>query len=259
MAIPKVIHYCWFGGNPLPEEVKRCIRSWKKFCPDYKIIEWNESNFDCTRNLYAKQAMECRKWAFVSDYARLKIVYEQGGIYLDTDVELLRPLDDLLDYQAFFGFENNSDKKEKEVATGLGFGAEKGNDVVKELMRDYEEISLLQEDGSFDKMPCPERNTKSLIRLGLQTNGMRQTVNGAEIFPAEYFCPIEFQSNRCEITPETYSIHHYHASWLVGMKKVDHYIKKHTNDKFYLEIYRPIRCKLGLLRGKLNRKLQSGR
>ena len=256
MGIPKVIHYCWFGGNPLPKDVKRCIKSWKKFCPDYQIIEWNESNFDCAQNLYAKQAMECKKWAFVSDYARLKIVYEQGGIYLDTDVELIRPLDDLLDFEAFFGFENNLDKKEKEVATGLGFGAQKGNVVVKAMLEDYEGISLLQEDGSFDKMPCPERNTQALLRLGIRPDGSRQTVAGAEIFPAEYFCPIEFQSNQRNITKNTYSIHHYQGSWLVGMKKFDHFLKKHTNDKFYRGFYRPVRCWFGLTKDKLIQKIK---
>lgn len=259
MAIPKVIHYCWFGGNPLPKDVKRCIQSWKKFCPEYKIIEWNENNFDCTQSLYAQQALENRRWAFVSDYARLKIIYDQGGIYLDTDVELIRPLDDLLDYQAFFGFENNQDKQGKEVATGLGFGAEKGNAVVKELLKDYEGVCFQREDGSQDWMPCPKRNTATLVRLGLRQDGTRQTVAGAEIFPSEYFCPIEYQSNRCEITENTYSIHHYHASWLVGKKKIDHYIKKHTSETFYLGIYRPVRCGIGAMREKLAKKLRPGK
>ena len=119
MSIPKVLHYCWFGGAPKPKNIQNCIRSWKKYCPDYEIIEWNEQNFDVSQSLYTRQAYDARRWAFVADYARLKILYEQGGIYMDTDVELLRSLDDLLVYPAFFGFQHNN-----EVATGLGFGAE---------------------------------------------------------------------------------------------------------------------------------------
>lgn len=113
MSIPKVLHYCWFGGAPKPKNIQNCIRSWKKYCPDYEIIEWNEQNFDVSQSLYTRQAYDARRWAFVADYARLKILYEQGGIYMDTDVELLRPLDDLLAYPAFFGFQHNN-----EVATG---------------------------------------------------------------------------------------------------------------------------------------------
>lgn len=246
MGIPKVIHYCWFGGNPLPKDAKRCIESWKKFCPDYQIIEWNESNFDYTDNLYAKQAMECKRWAFVSDYARLKIVYEQGGIYLNTDVELIRPLDDLLDYEAFFGFENNREKQEREVATGLGFGAQKGNAVVKAMLEDYKNISFLRESGTHDITPCPERNTDTLIRLGLRPDGTRQTVAGAEIFPAEYFCPIEYQSGRKCVTRNTYSIHRYTASWMKKGEKIDCTVKKYIGNDLYYRVYRPMRKWIGM-------------
>ena len=112
MSIPKKIHYCWFGRNPLPESAKKCIESWKKYCPEYEIIEWNEDNFDLTENRYAREAYEQKKWAFVSDYARLKIVYEQGGIYMDVDVELIKPLDELTELDGYMGFE-------KEIRCGL--------------------------------------------------------------------------------------------------------------------------------------------
>lgn len=105
MSIPKKIHYCWFGRNPLTESAKKCIESWKKYCPEYEIIEWNENNFDLTENRYAREAYEQKKWAFVSDYARLKIVYEQGGIYMDVDVELIKPLDELTELDGYMGFE----------------------------------------------------------------------------------------------------------------------------------------------------------
>ena len=118
--IPKKIHYCWFGGNPLPELAIKCLESWKKYCPDYEIIEWNETNFNLDSCEYVREAYQAKKWAFVSDYARLKVVYDNGGIYLDTDVELIKSLDRLLKNKSFFGTETTG-----VVATGLGFGAEK--------------------------------------------------------------------------------------------------------------------------------------
>ena len=130
--IPKIIHYCWFGGESLPESAIKCINSWKKFCPDYEIIRWDESNYDVTKNVYMKEAYEAKKWGFVPDYARLDIVYNYGGIYMDTDVELLKPLDDLLGCNAYMGVE-----KPGIVALGLGFGAEKGNSVIGDLLEEY--------------------------------------------------------------------------------------------------------------------------
>ena len=130
--IPKIIHYCWFGRNPKPELAVKCIKSWKKRCPDYEIIEWNEDNFDISScPLYVRQAYEAKKWAFVSDYVRLKVVYDEGGVYLDTDVELKKGLDALLAYDAYFGFEDGT-----HVNTGLGFGAVKGAPILKEMMQD---------------------------------------------------------------------------------------------------------------------------
>ena len=131
--IPKKIHYCWFGGNSLSSEVRECIASWRQFCPDYEIIEWNEKNFDVDCIRYTADAYRDRRWAYVTDYARLKIVYEQGGIYLDTDVELLRPLDPLLENKVYFGMQRAG-----EVATGLGFGAEAGAELLRRLMAGYE-------------------------------------------------------------------------------------------------------------------------
>ncbi len=204
-----------------------------------KIIQWDESNFDCSQNLYAKQAMEQQKWAFITDYVRLKVVYEQGGIYLDTDVELLRPLDDLLRYEAFFGFEDNADKIEKEVATGLGFGAQKNNAVVERMLRDYDDISFLREDGTQDLTPCPKRNTKALRSLGLLQDGSRQTVAGAEIFPCDYFCPMAYPSRKECLTENTYSIHHYHASWYTKSERLGNTVRRYAGVNFYRKVYVP--------------------
>lgn len=207
--IPKIIHYCWFGGNPLPKLAKKCIKSWKKYCKDYEIIEWNENNFDIdSAPLYVRQAYEAKKWAFVTDYVRLKVVYENGGIYLDTDVELLKSLDDLLNNEAYFGFED-----EKHVATGLGFGAVKGFSLLKEMMEDYEEIPFVKEDGTFDTMPCPKRNTVVLVKNGLIQDGSLQKIAGATILPKYFLCPIDYETNKKEIKNETISIHWFSASW----------------------------------------------
>ena len=152
--IPKVIHYCWFGGNPLPEEAKRCIESWKKYCPDYKIIEWNENNYDVNSNEYMKAAYKEKKWAFVSDYARIDVVYKYGGIYMDTDVELVKELDSFLNDRMYCGWEMRDpllDKLgrsyENSVAFGLGFGAEKGHPALKKILDLYDRISFYNEDG----------------------------------------------------------------------------------------------------------------
>lgn len=216
MAIPKVIHYCWFGKKPLPRKVEKCIASWKRYCPDYEIIQWDETNFDVGQNRYIREAYESEKWAFVSDYARLKIIYENGGIYLDTDVKLIKPLDDLLQYDGFMGFQNReiiNEKVYETVATGLGFGAAPHHPIIKILLKDYLEIPFLSGDGTMDLTPCPIRNTKALMGQGLKADGSRQEICGMQIFPAEYFCPLDRSTARMKITANTYSIHLFWATW----------------------------------------------
>jgi len=217
--IPKTIHYCWFGRNPKPELVQRCISSWRKYCPDYEIIEWNEENFDISQNQYAKEAYDAKKWAFVTDYARLWIIYMQGGIYLDTDVEVIKSLDDLLEKEAFFGFED-----EKCIATGLGFGAVKGNKVVECMLKDYDNIHFLSEEGTYDKTPCPIRNTKAIANyLPSKFNGDKiLQIDGATIFPTEYFCPLSADGKTMKKTKNTRSIHWYSATWLSEDEMVVH-------------------------------------
>lgn len=206
--IPKVIHYCWFGGNPLTELAQKCIASWKKFCPDYEIIEWNESNYDVHKNQYMHQAYECRKWSFVSDYARLDIIYEHGGIYFDTDVELIKPIDDLLLLDAYAGREHHSEY----VNVGLGFGACKGHAVIGAMRDRYNDLLFLK-DGEMDLTPCPKIHTQALYPLGYKASKEVTDVCGMRVFPPEYFCPIDYSTNKMEITENTYSIHHYAASW----------------------------------------------
>lgn len=214
--IPKTIHYCWFGRNAKPKLAETCIRSWKYRCPDYTIQEWNEDNFDLsTCPLYVRQAYAEKKWAFVTDYVRLRIIFEHGGIYMDTDVELLKPLDYLLHYNAFFGYEDGVC-----IATGLGFGAEKGTPVLLRMMEDYNDIPFLLENGKYDAVPCPARNTEALKELGLKQDDSKQILDGnILILPTSYLCPIDFQTRVKRIHRHTLSIHWYSGSWYTEEEK----------------------------------------
>lgn len=206
--IPKVIHYCWFGRKQIPKIEKRCIDSWRKMCPDFEIKEWTEKNYDISKINYTKEAYEKGQFAFVSDYARLDIVFRYGGIYFDTDVELLRPIDSLLKYSGFAAFQHNP-----RVATGLGIGAVKGMDIIRELKEYYHDIHFSNKDGSQNTTPCTVYQREVLLKYGLQENGKAQIIGGLQIFPQDYFqprCPITGIIN---MTPFTYAIHHSRESW----------------------------------------------
>lgn len=209
--IPKKIHYCWFGGKPLNKLGQKCLRSWKKYFPDYEIIEWNENNFDVNCCQYIKEAYAAGKWAFVSDYARYKILYEHGGIYFDTDVEVIRSFDDILQNGAFFGCENPD--VGCAVASGLGCAVAPGNTFYREVLEDYEKSSFYMEDGRENLYTIVQRTTDILRKYGLQDTMDIQCVCGISVYPAEYFCPIDMRTGELKITPNTRSIHRYAASW----------------------------------------------
>ncbi len=206
--IPKKIHYCWFGGNPKPKLAEKCIKSWKKFCPDYEIIEWNEANYDCRKSVFMREAYEAKKWGFVPDYARLDIVYNHGGIYLDTDVELIKPLDDLLEHSGYIGFETN-----QYLNLGQGFGAESGNGIIKKLLSSYEERHFLNPDGSYDMTPSPRCDSAVLEKEGVVLNGELQEIDGFVFLPSDYLNPIAYDRGAFEVGKNTRSIHWYSASW----------------------------------------------
>lgn len=209
MAIPKIIHYCWLGGNPKPESVQKCIASWKKYCPDYEIKEWNESNLNISINEYTRQAYEAKAWGFVPDYLRLWIVYTYGGIYLDTDVQMVRSFDPLLNEKGFAGFEDD-----EHVALGLGFGAEAGNPIIAELMHAYDTLQFVNEDGSLNRTPSPQYSIETMKRLGLCSNdGTIQRIDSFACYPPEYFCPKSFATGMLRLTKNTFSIHQFDASW----------------------------------------------
>lgn len=241
--IPQIIHYCWFGGNPLPKLAKKCIKSWKRYAKGYQIIEWNESNYDlASAPLYVRQAYEAKKWAFVTDYIRLQVVYEQGGIYMDTDVELKKSLDPLREYSAYFGFESG-----KYINTGLGFGAEKGAPILKELMDDYADIPFVLEDGSFDLTPCPKRNTEVFLRYGLKQDDSRQVLSdNVLILPTICLCPYDYHLKPIGNLGEAYSIHWFSASWYDEKmrKELDTWRKAERRDRL---IHAPNRALIRLL------------
>ena len=220
--IPKKIHYCWFGGNPLPKEAIKCIESWKKFCPDYEIIEWNESNYDLNKNEYVKFTYENKKFAFLSDYVRLDIIYNEGGIYLDTDVELLKSLDDLLEHDGYIGMEQVGT-----INTGQGFGAIKGHPFVKANKEFYEHCKFKDEYGEFIRNICVPITTNILKEKGLRDVNEIQDVYSMKIFPVEYFCPKVIGTNKIIITKNTYSIHHFESSWKSNsrfFRKIGYYL-----------------------------------
>lgn len=210
--ISKTIHYCWFGHNPKPKLALKCIKSWKKYCPDYQIIEWNEDNVDISAcPLYVREAYARKKWAFVTDYIRLKVVFEHGGIYLDTDVELLKSLDSLLYHRCFLGCEGA-----EYANTGLGFGAEKGHQFLKKNMDVYEQLNPLNEDGEFISSPCPHFTTAVLKDMGVSfpIERITETPVGVVLYPNAYFNPYNWKTEQLRITKETISIHHYSGSWM---------------------------------------------
>jgi hypothetical protein len=212
--IPKIIHYCWFGGNPLPPLALKCIESWKKYCPDYEIKEWNENNFNVNYNMYTKEAHQTKKWAFVSDVARLYAIHTDGGVYLDTDVELIKPIDSFLDNSMFIGFENDT-----LINTGIGFGAVQRFHIIKKMLDIYDNVSFINFDGSFNIEPCPAYNTPIIEQEGFAVNNTKQTINNVTVYPTEYFCPKNCVTRRLHITEKTHAIHHFDGSWLTDERQ----------------------------------------
>lgn len=212
--IPKIIHYCWFGGNPLPQSAVKFIETWKKFNPDYSIKEWNESNFDIHCCKYVEEAYHAKKWAFVSDYARFYALYNEGGVYFDTDIEVLKPFDDLLDCGAFFGFG-------WKTLTLPVFGASKGLECFKLILDYYNTRSFIKKDGTYDMVPIEMSAIKILQEnYNLELNGQYQRLKeDIIIYPKEYFCSTKWESGKIYKNPKLYVIHYADASWLSEEEK----------------------------------------
>lgn len=215
--IPKKIHYMWLGGKPLPPKLQKCLDSWKCFCPDYEIIEWNEDNYDISKNDYMKQAYANKAYGFLPDYARFDIVYSHGGIYLDTDVELMRSLDELLYQEAFCSVE-----KWQVINPGGGFGAVKGHPAIKMFLDERENISFVDQNGRINKKTCAYYDTMTVLKNGYKINGQNQTINGMNIYTYDYFHPYDYMSGSIDITDDTFSVHHFNGGWLdETMKKAN--------------------------------------
>ena len=205
--IPKIIHYCWFGGNPLPASAMECMKSWTKYMPDYEIRRWNESNFDVNETAYCAEAYKKGKYAFVSDYARFKILYENGGIYLDTDVEIIRPLDKIVHLGPFMGIENGIF-----VNPGLGMGAVARMYLLEEILKHYSKLKFIKDNGAINYDTVVVHTTNILKKHGW--TGAEGSVAGFKIYDKEYFCPLDYETNRLSVTARTHTIHHYSATWI---------------------------------------------
>ena len=219
--IPRIIHYCWFGGKEKPEIVKRCIKSWKDILVDYEIKEWNESNFDINSNLFVKQAYEAGKFAFVSDFVRVNALYNYGGIYLDTDVEVFKSFDDLLDNDSFWGFE------EKNYIATSTIGCKKGNKLIKEFLSKYDDKKFIFENGQENLETNVSIVSEIISSLGVEMNNKYQKIEGlATFYPQEYFSPYDYINCYSKATSNTYAIHHFYKSWLPTSVKIKSAIKK---------------------------------
>lgn len=235
--IQRKIHYCWFGGNPKSELIEKCIKSWKKYAKDFEIIEWNEGNFDVNKYLYSKQAYESKKYAFVSDVARFDILYSEGGIYLDTDVELIKPIDDLLDNHLFMGYDQKG-----LVASGLIMGAEKKHPLLQKVICYYQNNSFLLLNGRPNTTTVVTIVSDVLIGNGIKLDGTFIKSDVLTLYPWDYFDPYSYEEGKLKVSKNTVSIHHYAASWKTKTDLVVYMIgrtiKIIVGDKIYDKIAR---------------------
>lgn len=233
IQIPRTIHYCWFGKKEIPDQYRKWMESWKKYCPDYEIIQWNEENYDVHKNRYVSQAYEAGQWAFVSDYARIDIIRAYGGVYLDVDVELLKNIDVMLMNDAFCGFESKGF-----VNYGLGFGAKKDNFILGEIKEYYDHKDFLCDDGTLNRINCPVIQTEIMKRHGLTCNGEFQIADGMVVYPSRVLCGMSPHSYRIERNPvHTYAVHHFAGSWLESKREKNKLIsamKKWSKNDHYI-------------------------
>ena len=214
--IPKIIHLCWLSGDPYPTKIAKCLASWKKYLPDYEVMLWDTNRFDLESSIWVKQAFEKKKYAFAADYIRFYALYNYGGIYLDSDVEVLKSFDDLLDLPYFIGAEK------AQTPEAAIIGAEKGCDWIKQCLDYYENRCFIKEDGSLDIKKLPEIMVEQISKFKLlRVLSLNDSLNIRKLdmqnevleFNDAFFSPKVFDSREVEITPYTYAIHHYQNSW----------------------------------------------
>lgn len=235
--IPKTIHYFWFGNNKQSELIKKCIRSWRKYCPDYRIIKWDESNFDINICAYVREAYKTKNWAYVSDYARFYVLNKYGGVYLDTDVELLKPIDSIIQKGPFFALETSDFNS---VAPGLGMASNANNDILKKILDMYNNEHFILKDGSLNKVPVGERIRPILIQYGLKDVKNIQNVKGFNVYPHDYFCPLNYYTGEFKMTKNTVAIHHYASSWMSDSDRKYHRIGQKASRIFGIKTGRRI-------------------
>lgn len=211
--IPKIIHYCWFGGNPLPKSAIKCINSWKKFFPDYEIREWNESNFDVNMIPYTKEAYAAKKYAFVSDFARFWVLHEYGGIYFDTDVEVIRPMNDIIEKGAFMGMEKATKATQTRlfVNPGIGLACPSGHEIWGNIISKYQAYKHFAPETQGTVCVI---TSDYLQNQGIYLDGELKQAANFTIYPADYFCPQAMMGAPIELTENTRSIHHFDCTWL---------------------------------------------
>lgn len=231
--IPKIIHYCWFGKGEMPALAKMCINSWKKYLPDYELYLWSEDNFDINSNDYVKEAYQSRKFAYVTDYVRLYALYHVGGIYMDTDVEVIKSMDQFLHLPAFSGFETD-----KMIPTGL-IASEKGGFWASKMLEYYTNRHFLSSDGTHEQITNVTVITNMMTDYGFIPNNSYQTCNGIfHLFPKDYFCPKSQLTLKIEKTENTCCIHHFAGSWLPQQAKLKRKIRKLIGSKIFLFMYK---------------------
>lgn len=235
--IPKIIHYCWFGKKDKDKMIEKNIETWKKFFPDFEIIEWNESNFDINFCKYAKEAYEKKKYAFVSDYVRLYALYNFGGIYFDTDVEAIKGMTKLLKKDKdIYGFE-----LENKIMTGVMISRPK-SDIIKEFLNTYQNKVFIKEDNTLDLTPNTQILTELLVKKGISLNNQLQEFSDFIILPIDYLTAFDLK-NSCEnSTVNTLTIHHYAFSWAAPKKKIITQIKKKLSKILGRDRYNKLRC-----------------
>lgn len=224
--IPKLIHYCWFGGGKIPEKNLRCIESWRTYCPNYEIVRWDEQNYDLSKNKYMKQAYEKKYWGFVPDYARIDILHQYGGIYFDTDVELLREPTELMMLDGFCAFEEWPD-----VNFGSGSGAVKGHKVLEAILEFRRDLDFVKTDGSLDLRSCGYFETIPLVDLGLKLDGTSQMIDNFSVLPSTYFNPLSAITGQLNINTQTVGIHHMNWSWVDAARMNERQKTKQNYDK----------------------------
>jgi hypothetical protein len=218
--IPKIIHYCWFGRKPLPRLALMCIESWKKYFPDYEIKEWNEDNYNVHIIPYTHEAYERKKYAFVSDFARFDILYQEGGIYFDTDVEVISNMEAIVARGAFMACEQDYNSIDGiSVAPGLGLAAMKGMPLFAEIIEMYKNIHFIKQDGACNLKTVVQYTTELLKVYGLQNIPGIQVVKGITIYPTDYMCPVSVVDGKLRLTKDTVTIHHYAQSWQSPLRK----------------------------------------